>query len=70
MCGEFGIDAEPQGVPYGSDATKMVNIGGIPTVVFGPGSIDQAHAKDEFVALGEVTRAAAMLVKAARGATG
>ena len=33
--------------------TKMVNDGAISTVVFGPGSIDQAHAMDEFVDLAE-----------------
>jgi succinyl-diaminopimelate desuccinylase len=70
VCQGFGIDPEPQGVPYGSDATKMVDIGGVPTVVFGPGSIDQAHAKDEFVTLAEVTKAAAMLVRAAHATSG
>ncbi len=66
VCRASGVDPAPVGVPYGSDATKMVNIGGIPTIVFGPGSIDQAHAKDEFVEIAEVTAAARMLVAAAR----
>ena len=67
VCRTFGLDDRPEGVPYGSDATKMVNDGAIPTVVFGPGSIDQAHAMDEFVDLAEVVRAARMLVALARG---
>jgi acetylornithine deacetylase len=44
----------------------MVNIGAIPTVVFGPGSIDQAHARDEFVAIADVAKAARMLAETAR----
>lgn len=70
VCRAHGIDPTPLGVPYGSDATKMVNIGGLPTVVFGPGSIDQAHAKEEFVEVAEVTTAARMLVALARGTAG
>lgn len=70
VCRAFGIDPEPEGVPYGSDATKMVNIGGIPTIVFGPGSIDQAHSVDEHVEVAEVATATAMLVAFARAAAG
>jgi acetylornithine deacetylase len=29
---------------------------GIPTVICGPGSIDQAHKPDEFVALDQIAR--------------
>lgn len=66
VCRRHGVAPEAIGVPYGSDATKMVNLGGVPTIVFGPGSIDQAHARDEYVDLAEVVRAAAMLVDMAR----
>lgn len=66
VCAARGIPAEPLGVPYGSDATKMVGMGGIPTIVFGPGSIDQAHAIDEFVEIAQVVEAARMLVDLAR----
>lgn len=67
VCAATGLEAAPVGVPFGSDATKMVNDGGIPTIVFGPGSIDVAHAADEHVAPAEVVRAAGMLVALARG---
>jgi succinyl-diaminopimelate desuccinylase len=67
VCRDNGVDPTPEGVPYGSDATKMAD-GGIPTVVFGPGSIDQAHSRAEFVEIVEVTKAARMLVQAARQA--
>lgn len=45
------------GVPYGSDASVLAMVG-IPSVIFGPGSIDQAHAADEYVDLHEVSLAA------------
>jgi succinyl-diaminopimelate desuccinylase len=45
------------GVPYGSDASKLAR-GGIPSVIFGPGNIDHAHAADEFVELDQVRLAA------------
>src|SRR5690606_7176402 len=34
---ELGLDGEPAGVPYGSDASKFSRQG-VPSVVFGPGS--------------------------------
>ncbi len=39
-----------------TDAARF-NEAGIPTVVFGPGGIDQAHTRDEWVLLDEVTTA-------------
>ena len=49
------------GAPFGSDATKMTRTG-TPTVVFGPGRIEEAHSNDEHVDLDEVARAANVLV--------
>ncbi len=45
------------GVPYGSDASKLAGAG-IPSIVLGPGSIDQAHAAEEYVELDQVAIAA------------
>src|SRR6185503_1936209 len=45
ICEQHGVDPSPEGVPFGSDSTKMVSAG-IPTIVFGPGSIVQAHSLD------------------------
>ncbi len=42
--------SRPIGVPYGTDAT-IFSAAGVPTVVFGPGSIDQAHTADEWLLL-------------------
>jgi acetylornithine deacetylase/succinyl-diaminopimelate desuccinylase-like protein len=52
----MNLDAQPAGVPFGSDASKLSRIG-IPSIVFGPGSIDQAHTADEFVAIDAVITA-------------
>ena len=45
------------GVPYGSDASKLARAG-IPSIILGPGSIDQAHAAIEYVELDQVALAA------------
>jgi len=52
----MNLDTRPIGVPFGSDASKLARIG-IPSIVFGPGSIDQAHTADEFVTIDEVITA-------------
>lgn len=67
VCEAYALDPAPVGVPYGSDATKMVDIGGIPTIIFGPGSIDQAHAIDEYAEIEPILKAARMLVDLAHG---
>ena len=45
------------GVSYFTDAHFMVNRYGIPTAIFGPGSIDQAHAVDEYVDIDQLVNA-------------
>jgi acetylornithine deacetylase len=39
-----------RGVPYGTDAATF-SAAGVPSVVFGPGSIAQAHTADEWLDL-------------------
>ena len=56
LLSETSRDPSPCGVPFGSDASKLSRAG-IPAVVFGPGSINQAHAVDEFVELAQVEEA-------------
>jgi acetylornithine deacetylase ArgE len=53
---EAGLDPEPCGVPFGSDASKLAQAG-IPSIILGPGCIDQAHADDEYVELEQVEQA-------------
>ena len=43
-------------VAYGTEAGAFSTRGGIVSVVCGPGSIEQAHKADEFLAVGEVKR--------------
>jgi acetylornithine deacetylase len=45
---DMGLNGELAGVPYGSDASKL-SCHGVPSIIFGPGSIDQAHAAVEYV---------------------
>ncbi len=47
-------------VDFGSEAGLFSGVG-IPTVVCGPGSIDQAHRPDEFIALDQLERCDAMM---------
>ena len=53
-------------VPYGTDASAIADVG-IPSVVFGPGDIAQAHTCDEWVSLAEVEQASEILYRFAIG---
>ncbi len=50
-----GVSSEIVGVPYGTDAWVIATLG-IPTVVFGPGNIDQAHTDNEWIAIEELEK--------------
>jgi acetylornithine deacetylase len=50
------------GVPYGTDAPHFAATG-CPTVVFGPGSIDQAHTAAEWLDLSQLEAAADILYR-------
>ena len=54
------------GVPFGTDAWALDHAG-IPTVVFGPGSIDQAHTDDEWIDIGQLERATEVFFRLAVG---
>ncbi|MBU6335176.1 MAG: M20 family metallopeptidase [Chloroflexi bacterium] len=45
------------GVPYGTNAAT-ISRAGVPAVVFGPGSIAQAHTTDEFITIAALERGA------------
>jgi len=49
-------------VAYGTEA-GLFSAAGIPSVVIGPGSIEQAHKADEFIAASELARCGAFLDK-------
>lgn len=56
-------ETEPMvtGVPYGSDMGLLVNHGGTPAVLYGPGNVRDAHRPDEFVPIEEVLIATSTL---------
>ena len=56
VLSDDGLAAQPIGVPFCSDASKFGAIG-IPSIIFGPGSIDQAHAAIEYISCKEVLMA-------------
>ena len=56
VLSDLRLQAEPLGVPYGSDASKLARAG-VPSVIFGPGSIDQAHGAVEWVECEQVEQA-------------
>ena len=51
---------EKIGVSYGTNASRIAPAG-VPTVVFGPGSIKQAHTADEWLSLDELRQASDVL---------
>jgi acetylornithine deacetylase len=51
---------KPIGVPYGTDASRIA-AADVPSVVFGPGNIAQAHTCDEWLPLDELPQAAEVL---------
>jgi acetylornithine deacetylase len=50
-------------VAYGTEASLFQEICGIPSVVIGPGDIDQAHKPDEWIALDQLDRCNAFIQK-------
>lgn len=62
-----GFDSKKIGVPFGTDAPPY-DASGVPTVVFGPGSIDQAHTADEWLAIDQLEAASEILFRYASGA--
>ena len=60
-----GLPAEIRGVNYGTDASKLARAG-VPVVVFGPGSIAEAHSAGEYVELSQVDAAVAILIETIR----
>jgi acetylornithine deacetylase/succinyl-diaminopimelate desuccinylase-like protein len=54
--------ARPVGVDYFCDAAVLAGAG-IPSVVFGPGNIAQAHTAEEWISLGQLERAKNLLVR-------
>uniref|UniRef100_UPI003BA96FC5 acetylornithine deacetylase n=1 Tax=Stappia sp. TaxID=1870903 RepID=UPI003BA96FC5 len=56
-------------VAYGTEAGRFVEIGAVPTVVIGPGNIEQAHKADEFIEISELAKCEAFLDRLIEEAT-
>jgi acetylornithine deacetylase len=63
VCGD-SLSGAPVGVPYGTNAASIA-AAGIPSVVFGPGSIAEAHTADEWIEIEQLERAAGALYRVA-----
>ncbi|PZP83864.1 MAG: acetylornithine deacetylase [Azospirillum brasilense] len=57
-----GSNAAATAVNYGTEGGAMGSYG-FPTVICGPGSIDQAHQPDEYIARSELAKGAAMMAR-------
>lgn len=62
----IGLSDAVRGVTYGCDASKLQELKGIPSIVYGPGSIAQAHTNDEYVPVSEVEQAAEFYLRLAQ----
>lgn len=65
-AGQRAFDQEPEvaAAPYGCDMAGWVRLAGVPTVLYGPGDIDHAHAANESVSLERTVKVARALVEA------
>ena len=59
---EAARQTAPAGVDYFSDASVLAH-GGIPSVVFGPGDIAQAHTADEWISIRSLQNATELLTR-------
>jgi acetylornithine deacetylase len=57
-----GAPPAVEGVTYGADMRLLVNVGHIPTVLFGPGDVRVAHMPDEYVPIDDLRLAAETLI--------
>ncbi len=48
---ELGLNPEPVGEPYLTEATVYWHEAGVPTIIMGPGRIEEAHRPDEKVSV-------------------
>jgi acetylornithine deacetylase/succinyl-diaminopimelate desuccinylase-like protein len=54
---QAGLPVELYAVPYCTNASYSAGTAGIPAVIFGPGSIAQAHVMDEFLEVSQLNQA-------------
>jgi acetylornithine deacetylase len=62
---QIGVDVELDGAPYGSDMRLLVHEAEVPTVLYGPGDVRQAHLTDEWISVEQVAQAARIITATA-----
>jgi len=60
-CGDWGLSAEVDALTASCDSWFYNNQLGIPTVVYGPGTLRYAHSNEEQIALDEIAQAGCVL---------
>lgn len=63
--GDEGGDGNPVAAHYSTDCSQLAHLG--PCVVWGPGSIAQAHSANEYIEVAEIDRASRVLWRFLRG---
>lgn len=66
----LGKRVRPKGFPATCDMSYLVTHGGIPSVILGPGRLEEAHAVDESVEMEELEHAASIYFKIVGGILG
>jgi acetylornithine deacetylase len=61
---DLGLQSKVTGLDTADDASILMNMTGIPSIEFGPGSNSQAHAVDEFVSIDELVNSTRVLAAA------
>jgi acetylornithine deacetylase/succinyl-diaminopimelate desuccinylase-like protein len=54
---QAGLPVELYTVPYCTNASYSAGTAAIPSLIFGPGSISQAHVMDEFLEVSQLNQA-------------
>lgn len=57
---KYRLEEGIAGLSYGCDASKLAKWG-VPVLVFGPGSIEQAHTNEEYIELNQIVKAVNIL---------
>jgi len=60
-CGRWSLPAEVDALTASCDSWLYSNQLGIPTVVYGPGTLRYAHSNEEQIALDEIAQAGCVL---------
>ena len=55
--GEIGMNTEPIMIHYCSNGSYSAGVAGIPTIIYGPPSIERAHAVDEYIEVQDLYQA-------------